>query len=296
MTFLTDAAAVLLGAGLVIAVVVCVVALRALASVRKAPHPTVGEPAPSDPADDVPTMRFKGETFEARWQGSRGYERPEARTLADGENWTDRLVIPVVTPLRPSRFSDPSYWTRYLPGLVLIVLVVPLALLALGQLLAGGTGRFAPSAAQLGVPTRNSDYLNDPGPCHLPASGLPNGLHTTSITDADNGRVFWVHSGDLVAITYDYGKPVFSRDVPLCDPGTTAGDSSRVAEYQVSGSGTGSICIPQPTGTIVAEIDVSHGPPGLAYFLLGLTVVVLCADVVVVRRLRRATRERPSRV
>lgn len=65
-------------------------------------------------SNEVPTMRFEGEAFEERWQGSRGYARPT--DPAAGQNWTDRLVIPVLSPLRPSRFGDPSYWRSAQPG------------------------------------------------------------------------------------------------------------------------------------------------------------------------------------
>jgi hypothetical protein len=306
MTIASFVAVVLAGLGLFVAVLFGASALRQLAQVRRTPP--LGGPAragadpsdSSDPANDVPTMRFKGEAFERDWQGSRGYARPETANEAI-ENWTDRLIIPVVTPLRPSRFSDPSYWTRYLPRVLgiwfLFFVVLPLVIVATEHSTNGTRGTFSPSAAQLSVPARSSDYVSDPGACDASHGGNSASGQPVSITDADNGNVFSVRPGGLIAVTYYYGKPVLSPGVPLCDPtGLVIRDTSRSVEYQVTGSGTGYVYIPQPTGTIVAEIEVASDHSAVVYVLLGLTAVVLCVDIVLMVRLRRETRVRWTRV
>ncbi len=301
MTFGSAVAAVLAGVGLLVAVIFGVRARWRLAEVRKTPPlgtpAGTGEADRSDPANDVPTMRFKGEAFESSWQGSRGYARPEAPV----ENWTDRLIVPVVTPLRPSRFSEPSYWRRYLPGVFLtwsvLFVALPLLIVGIDHPTNGVVGTFSPSAAQRDVPARNNDYVSDPGACGSSRSGASAGARPVPITDVDNGNVFWVQAGSLVAVTYYYGRPVFSPGVPLCDPtGPAVRDTSRVVEYQVSGSGTGYIYIPQPTGTVVAEIEVSNDASTVVYVLLGLTAIALGVDVVLMLRLRRETRARWTRV
>jgi hypothetical protein len=81
---------------------------------------------------DVPDRVFQGQTFERRWGGSRGYEQRDAEV---GGNWVDRLIIPAFTILRPSRFQEPTYWTRSVPIVFLLsTVIVIVALLALGVL------------------------------------------------------------------------------------------------------------------------------------------------------------------
>lgn len=100
------------------------------------PPPSATEPLVLDPppatlshADETPEHVFQGANFERRWGGSLGYDR-QIDGIRPNENWVDRLVIPVYSFLRPSRFRDPTY-TKYLlfvtalsVGITLVVLLV----------------------------------------------------------------------------------------------------------------------------------------------------------------------------
>jgi hypothetical protein len=305
MTIATLAAVVLASLGLISAVVFGVHTKRHLAQVLKTPPLATPRNAnAADPADDVPTMRFKGQAFESQWQGSRGYESPESATdvlFTPGapatENWTDRLIVPIVTPLRPSRFSDREYWTRYLPGVLalraLIFYVLPLLIVLLQQPANGAAGTFVPTSAQRAVPAHSSDYVADPASCGSSTSAASTSDNPIFVNYVDDGTVFSAGSGSRVIISYYYGKPVFSPDVPLCVPTTsTIGHKSGAVEYQVTGSGTGYVYIPQPSGTIVAEIQVPQNDSALVFVILGLTLAVVCYDITILIRLRRATQAR----
>ncbi len=73
-------------------------------------------PATLTHEDEVPQRVFRGVDFERSWGGSQGYDR--GRDLRAGENWVDRLVIPVFSILRPSRFGDKHY-PRYVAFVLL---------------------------------------------------------------------------------------------------------------------------------------------------------------------------------
>jgi hypothetical protein len=89
--------------------VMAVVRVSRLARWQRAPGAS-----PDDTSADVPRFVSRGEPFEESWQGSEGYARPDA----PAENWVDRLIVSVVTPLRPSRFNDRTYWRSALPFVV----------------------------------------------------------------------------------------------------------------------------------------------------------------------------------
>ena len=93
------------------------------------PPPSALDPLVSDPpparlshADETPEHVFEGANFERRWGGSLGYDQ-ETDGSRPSENWVDRLVIPVYSFLRPSRFRDPSY-----PKYVLFVTAISLGI------------------------------------------------------------------------------------------------------------------------------------------------------------------------
>lgn len=300
MTIGTVGAFVLAGLALISAVVFGVQARRHLARVLETPAlPTPHRARAADPADDVPTMRFKGQPFESRWGGSKGYEGPDETWAQASGNWTDYLIAPVVTILRPSRFSDPSYWTRYLPGVYAVrmaLFIVPaLLIVGLEQPGNGPAGTFSPSAAQRAVPVHSADYVTDPAVCATSTSGVSPPGQPVFVNDVDDGDVISVRPGTLVVISYLYGKPLFSHSVPLCVP-AAPGDRVGVVEYQATSSGTGYIYIPQPNGTVVAEISVPPDYSALVYGILGATGAVIVFDIVVLLRLRRATQSRWTRV
>jgi hypothetical protein len=300
MTIGTASAFVLASLALISAVLFGVQARRHLARVLKTPPlRTPHSASAADPADDVPTMRFKGQPFESRWQGSKGYDRPDEAWAQASRSWTDYLIVPVVTVLRPSRFSDPSYWTRYLPGVyalrMAIFIVLPLLFVTLDKPTNGTEGTFSPSAAQRAVPVHSADYVSDPAACGTSTSGVSTQSQRVFVNYVDDGNVIWVQPGTRVVISYLYGKPLFSQSVPLCVP-AAPGDRVGVVEYQATSSGTGYIYIPQPNGTVVAEILVTPDYSALVYAILGVTGVVIIFDIVVFLRLRRATLARWTRV
>jgi hypothetical protein len=76
--------------------------------------------------DEVPERIFRGQEFERRWGGTRGYtvDDPRAR-----DNWVDRLIVPTFTFLRPSRFSDPKYWATTVPTILLLSIGITVLIL-----------------------------------------------------------------------------------------------------------------------------------------------------------------------
>jgi hypothetical protein len=90
-------------------------------------EPLVSAPQPVEVCGDdqqLPQQVFEGESFESQWGGSEGYGR--ATDGRAGENWMDRIIVAVVTPLSPSRFQEPGYWTRYVPVLLAVTLLLTL--------------------------------------------------------------------------------------------------------------------------------------------------------------------------
>ena len=91
-------------------------------------------------------------------------------------------------------------------------------------------------------------------------------------------------------MTYPYGAPVFSPSsmlsrtqlgIPLGTPTTFAADS-----------GSGFVYTPEPTGTVVAEIDVADSEiVSVPFVLLGLTIFAL--DIILTILMKRTMRARP---
>lgn len=72
------------------------------------------DPEPQD--GESPERVFRGLEFERDFKGSLGYGQADP---PPPNNWTDRLIIPVVTFLRPSQFGKPGYWRHVLWTVVL---------------------------------------------------------------------------------------------------------------------------------------------------------------------------------
>jgi len=83
-------------------------------------------PATLTHEDEVPQHVFEGVDFERTWGGSQGYD--QGRDPSTGENWVDRLIIPVFSFLRPSRFGDKHY-PRYVFSVLLGSLGITLLVL-----------------------------------------------------------------------------------------------------------------------------------------------------------------------
>ena len=245
----------------------------------------------NDATTEIPTWRFKGEEFERTWQGSRGYDGPPDPQA--GENWTDRVIVPVVTPLRPSRFNDRSYWTTYLPtvGIMWVVLFIALPLLfgVFVRPTVGPISTFTPTQEQREVPA-NGPFVSAPSACQ---GQPPNSLSSDTrvrITYADDSTVFGVHPGGRVVVAYIYGKPLFSPDAPLCP--VASEPSAGQMNFVASGSGTGFVYMPQPNGTVVVEVKVTATHTALFVGLAALAMLVLAIDIVLAIALRKSTNSR----
>ena len=249
--------------------------------------PLAADHGEASASNEVPTMRFEGEAFEERWQGSRGYDRPA--DPAAGQNWTDRLVIPVFSPFRPSRFGDPSYWRRYLPGVLCVwaffFVVLPLLIALVGHL-----GSFSPSAEQRAVPSHSAAYVSTPTGCDGSAPPAAPSTKAVPIDFTDDSHIVDVPAGSLVAIRYLYGRPLFSPGTPLCPIPSL--EKSGVVVYRAAGSGSGYVYLPQPNGTQVVEIEVSWWRNPVLLGSLVVSALVVVYDVVVSVWLRRAVRSR----
>ncbi len=67
-----------------------------------------------------------------------------------------------------------------------------------------------------------------------------------------------------------------------------------MVEYRSTASGAGYIYIPQPNGTVVARIEIAPDYSSAVFLVLALSAIVICFDVAVTFRLRRATTARYS--
>jgi hypothetical protein len=259
---------------------------------------------------DVPTYVSQGEAFEEDWQGSRGYDRPDARA---GQNWVDTLLVSVVTPLRPSRFQDRSYWSSYLPAVAFIRLMVFVGLPILAVILVApapsGATTFRPTTVQrnalhggspLSAPSRcPNSAVQEPNGRSQPASGPSRPVTTVSANN--DGRVYTVHPGDSVVVSsYPRYAPSFSRGSPLCSASpsnqdVTATSATETApshqdDFVATTTGTGVVYFPEPGGSaFVAKIDVV-ALRSVPVVLLVIAGVVFFLDVVFASRLRRSRR------
>jgi hypothetical protein len=178
---------------------------------------------------------------------------------------------------------------------MLLFIVPALLIVSMEQPGNGPEGTFSPSVAQRAVPVHSADYVTDPAVCGTSTSGASPQGQPVFVNYVEDGNVISVRPGTRVVISYLYGKPLFSHGVPLCVP-AAPGDRVGVVEYQATSSGTGYIYIPQPNGTVVAEISVAPDYSALVYAILAITGVVIIFDVIVFLRLRRATQARWTRV
>jgi hypothetical protein len=282
-----------LAVGLVLGLFYAATALVQLGSIRKAPRlGTLPDSVQVDATADRPTMRFRGEVFERSWQGSRGYDRPPDPRA--GENLADRLFVTTFFPLRPSRFNDRSYWTRYLPGVLFLYiglfLVAPLIVGAIAHSSIGRASSFMPTPTQRAVP-RSGHYVGYPTDCdgrHLTPSAA------TGIDYTSGGKVIYVNPGGAVEITYLYGKPLFSPGSPLCPDLSQSGPGQAV--YFAGASGSGFVYIPQPNGTVVAMISVVQSSVFglqrlLIFVLFAISLTVLAVGIVLTLLIRSSMRE-----
>jgi hypothetical protein len=67
-----------------------------------------------------------------------------------------------------------------------------------------------------------------------------------------------------------------------------------VAGYVAAASGTGFVYIPQPNGTVVAEIEVTTPRTGLLLGMVAIAVVLLVIDVTLTILMKTSVRRRYS--
>lgn len=254
------------------------------------PEPTtLGE---RDVVQDQPTRRFRGQDFERSWHGSQGYEQRPSRTADD--NWVDRIVVSLIVPLRPTRFKDPSYWTRYLPSVAVVWLilfvVVPAAAELITQPTTGAIASFTPTSTQRSVAVPGAAIrvprgtaVRIPSDCSRESVDLA--ATPLAISDTDDGTLFGVRPGIRVLVTAMYGHPLFSPGAPLCPDG-------RRNEYIAAGSGTGFIFFPEPTETMVAAIGVTISRANFVWSFVFVGIAVMVIDLLLVVLLRRVVHQR----
>jgi hypothetical protein len=279
--------------GLVLAVFYGAVAVAQLIQIRRLPPLDRQDPGTQEAAVETPTRRFKGEVFESAWQGSRGYDRPADQRAS--ENLADRFFVTTFTPLRPSRFGQRSYWTRYLPAVsifyVCLFIGAPILVGTFAQPTTGSLATFAPTPAQRAIPGHGS-YVSRPTACDKGAVHNPSASPVVGITYADDGTVFGVPSGGRVVISYLYGQPVFASGTPLC-PDSSKNTQGHEA-YVAASTGAGFVYIPQPNGTVVAEIDVTSSHVGLLVVLIVVALAILTIDILLTIALKRSANRRFS--
>jgi hypothetical protein len=251
---------------------------------------------------DVPRFVFQGEPWEENWQGSSGYERPDPRAR---ENLVDRLIVGIVTPLRPSRFRDPSYWRSYLPIVIVIQVMALIGLPIVAFLLipapAPAATGFTPTQVQRSAP-RQGLSTGEPTACPngSPVSNGngpgPQSNSAVAIGADGDGRIYTVDPGSHIVISYYTGfRPSFSHGAPLCPAALTKGSSpSTKADYVASKTGTGFVYFPEPGGwAYVAEIDVvAHAQRYVPTYLLVITLAIVVIDIVLMIKLRNVSRSR----
>jgi hypothetical protein len=237
---------------------------------------------------DVPRFVFKGQEFERRWQGSRGYERQETWPR---ENWVDLLVVPVVTNLRPSRFQDPGYWSVYLPiiWLTRFVLFVLLPILLLSSFVLGaGNSAFSPTQAQRNAVRQGLTRV--PSTCTNDLAGetsSTNAVPRTKVNANEDGYAFNVDAGDLLVVSYYQGyEPTFSPNLPLCRVDVSGSSARNELTYLATGSGSGYLYFPEPGGwAYVDAINVSD--TRIPVPLLVVALLVFLVDVAMWYRARK---------
>jgi hypothetical protein len=83
------------------------------------------DPPGSGEPEAVPERVFRGEPWAEDLRGSSNHDRTPSQPE---ENWVDRVIVPMVTFLRPSRFGEPAYWRRYVPLVIFVSILLTVAL------------------------------------------------------------------------------------------------------------------------------------------------------------------------
>jgi len=265
-------------------------------------------PSESDPAgtlrpaqfheddESSPERIFEGQNFERRWGGSTGYDR----VREPDENWVDRLIVPSITFLSPSRFQERGYWTRYVP----MIAALPWVLLAFGAIIGGviqlpstavPTHRFLPSPAQLDILSRGGTAIAPD--CSTANDGDP----SVEVTTADADKHFTVYTHSVIAVdTVGNDSAEVSFHAPLCnlDSESSGGvpqfslPTYSDVDYYAERPGTATIYfIDSDAHVSVVEVTVTSASPpsslpALIVFILGLCLAA-CLVVIVANHLHR---------
>jgi hypothetical protein len=182
--------------------------------------------------------------------------------------------------------------TRFV--LFFVIPIMAVGLTTPSPVATGAVGEFTPSPQQRAILTHNTNFETALPTCD--ASQVAASSSTSiAVTYQNDGSVLSVPSSGFLLISYYYGQPVFSPGIPLCafpDERTGSVDAAP------TGSGSGYVYIPQPTGTVVTKIDVAPGssplPVGLVLVLV-IAGATLAYDFVVTLKLRRAIAPRYTR-
>lgn len=244
------------------------------------------------PAADRPRYVSRGEPFEARWEGSLGYDRPVERNPA---NLADRLFVTTLFPLRPSQFGDRTYWRAYLPIVAGLwaAFFVGLPVLAIVLFPGASTNGFAPIQHGPALASAVGQPSECPTGTRQTPLERPSGPATTVSADV-SGAAHTVSSGSRVAFSYYLGyPPKFSQGMPLCPSTGSSGSSDpgkNTLAFVATGTGSGFVYFPEPGGgAYVDRIEIETPPGRTDLALAGILAALLLVDLLIRVRLQHAT-------
>jgi len=173
---------------------------------------------------------------------------------------------------------------------VVLFIGLPVLIGALVHPASGPVGTFTPTQVQRTVPAHGG-YVSQRRDCYGANTTDASSIPVVAITYSDDGRVFDVDPGGRVTVIYPYGRPLFSPNSPLCpDSGR---DSVGHAYYVAASSGSGFVYIPEPTGTIVDEIDITPSQSIPVLFVV-LALAIFALDITLTISMKRSMPERTS--
>jgi len=173
---------------------------------------------------------------------------------------------------------------------VVLFIGLPVLIGTLVQPASGSVATFTPTQVQRTVPAHGG-YVSQRRDCYGANTTDASSIPVVAITYSDDGRVFDVDPGGRVTVIYPYGRPLFSPNSPLCP------DTKRVsvghAYYVAASSGSGFVYIPEPTGTIVDEIDITPSQSIPVLFVV-LALAIFALDITLTISMKRSMPERTS--
>ena len=142
---------------------------------------------------------------------------------------------------------------------------------------------------QRNVPAHGG-YVSQPRDCSVANTRDSSSIPVVTITYSDDGVVFDVHPGGRVTVIYPYGRPLFSEQPAV--PGLEAGlRGAHVLRRCKVGIRFG--YIPEPTGTIVDEIEVTPSQ-SIPVLFVALALAIFVLDITLTISMKRSMPERTS--